>query len=311
MCRLAVTNFSRDNCFQLAAAVSYYTIFSIAPLLFIVVAVLGLIGGDARILDMIHARTTELINPQAADFITGLVQKAYSPRTSLISSLIGFGALLVTATTFMLNLKRSLNIIWNVSDTQPGGIKAMLKDRLRALVFILGFGLLLFASLVADTALVTTQEYLLNTLGATGLQRLGLAKSGATFLLFLGLFTALFKLLPDAHVSWKDTLVGALLTTLLFLLGKVGIGYYLGRTNLGVYGPASTAIAFLLWVNYSALILFLGAEFTQAYAKIFGSDIKAKHAQPGREFEERAGKSSALQEKNENGDAAPVSPSGE
>lgn len=274
--------FMNDNCFQLAAGLSYYAVFSLAPLLFLVVAVFGFLGGSSRAMEYISTQASEAAGPEVAAYLVDLVHKAYSPSKGWLATGLAFGTLFMAATTFLTVLQKSLNIVWGVQAAKSGGVGLLVRDRVRSLGLILLFGVVLFVSLAASTALKGAADWLLTYVSSQTLARIDLGQRAATFLLLWSLFGLLFKLLPDASVRWRDVGVGAFLTTVLFGLGKEAISLYLARSNLGMYGPAGTVIAMLLWVNYSSLILLLGAEFTQQWADVFGRDIRSR-------FEDKSG----------------------
>lgn len=269
-------SFGRDNCTQLAAALSYYAVFSLAPILFLVVAVFGFLGGSEDAVGYISQQVEAAAGPQASEFLMELVSKAFTPATGYVATALAMGTLLLTATTFLLNLQKALNLVWNVQQAKSGGIKAMLKDRVRSLFLILIFGLLLFLSLAANTIIQGAEQYLLQYVDSRTLSRIDIGQQVGALVLMTLMFTMVFRLLPNAVVRVWDALVGGLITALLFSLGKELISLYLARASLGVYGPASAAIALLMWINYSAMIFLLGAEFTQQFAAMYGKPIRAR-----------------------------------
>ena len=271
-----VFGFSDDNCFTLAAALSYYALFSLAPLLVILTSALSLVGGSQEVLDLIHGYAAEYLSPQGAEAIRGIVKSAYQPSRSIIASLIGLGTLVATATTMLANLQNSLNIVWRVAQDKQYGVLRLLKDRLISLVLILLMGLLLFLLTIAQAIMVGAYGYLARWLPVETLATLEALQQALSFLGLALLIGLVYKVLPNARIAWRDVAVGALVTALLLFIGKTAIGHFLGLSaTASMYGPASAIILVLLWLNYSSLILFLGAEFTKAWSDLYGTEIRS------------------------------------
>lgn len=268
--------FSDDNCFTLAAALSYYTLFSLAPLLVILISALSLVAGSQDVVNLVHSYVSDYLGSQAAETIRRLMEKAYQPSSSIIASLIGLGTLAVTATTMLANLQNSLNIVWGVAQSKKSSVLRMLLDRLNSLVLILLMGALLLLLTIVQAIMTGAYGYLIQWLPVTTLNLLDILQQVLSFLGLALLIGVVFKVLPDARITWRDVAVGALVTALLLFLGKTVIGYYLGRSaTASMYGPASAIILMLLWINYSSLILFWGAEFTQAWSELYGTAIRS------------------------------------
>ncbi len=271
-----VYGFSDDNCFTLAAALSYYALFSLAPLLVILISALSLVAGSQDVVNLVYGYVAEYLGSQAAETIRRLMEKAYQPSSSLIASLIGLGTLVVTATTMLANLQNSLNIVWGVAQTKKTGVLRMLLDRLNSLVLILLMGGLLLLLTIVQAVMTGAYGYLTQWLPVATLNLLDFLQQILSFTGLALLIGVIFKFLPDARIAWRDVAVGSLVTALLLFLGKTAIGYYLGRSaTASMYGPASAIILMLLWINYSALILFMGAEFTQAWSELYGTSIRS------------------------------------
>ncbi|EGJ50773.1 YihY/virulence factor BrkB family protein [Desulfocurvibacter africanus] len=271
-----VYGFSDDNCFTLAAALSYYALFSLAPLLVILISALSLVAGSQDVVNLVYEYVSEYLGSQAATTIRRLMEQAYQPSSSIIASLIGLGTLVVTATTLLANLQNSLNIVWGVAQAKKYGVLRMLLDRLNSLVLILLMGLLLLLLTVVQAVMTGAYGYLIQWLPVDTLALLDILQQVLSFLGLALLIGLVFKVLPDARIVWRDVAVGSLVTALLLFLGKTAIGYYLGRSaTASMYGPASAIILMLLWINYSSLILFLGAEFTQAWSELYGTAIRS------------------------------------
>jgi membrane protein len=273
--KLAYQDWKEDNASRLSAALAYYTIFSLAPLLVIVIAITGLIWQADAVRMQILSQVSDLVGPEGADFIANLISNRGKPAEGIVALLIGIIALLFGALGVFNELHNSLNIIWEVEVERPPGflqaVKKLLIDRFLSFAMILAIGFLLLVSLVVTTALSATQETIGNAfpLSELLLQIVNLAISLAVITV---LFALIFKFLPDIEIEWRDVWIGAFVTALLFSVGKALIGIYLGNSAVAsTFGAAGSLVLLLLWIYYSAQILFFGAEFTQVYANQYGS----------------------------------------
>jgi membrane protein len=290
--KLAYQDWNEDNASRLAAALAYYTIFSLAPMLVIVIATAGLIWDTEAVRDQILSQVRDLIGPQGADFIASLISSTGSPAEGIVALIIGILTLLLGALGVFNELHNSLNLIWNIRMEKPAGflesIKKLLIDRFLSFAMILAIGFLLLVSLVVTAALSATQETIGDAfpLSEWVWQILNLAISIAVIAV---LFALMFKFLPDAKIAWRDAWIGAFFTSLLFSLGKAAIGIYLGNSAVAsAFGAAGSLILLLLWIYYSAQILFFGAEFTQVYANRYGSKIAPEGKKASALEEDRA-----------------------
>jgi len=268
-------DWSEDKAPRLAAALAYYTIFSIAPLLFLVIVITGIvIGNNQEVQQQLFAQISNLAGQGAADQIEGLVNQQFSNTGSnIFATLIGIVTLIFGATGVFGQLQDALNTIWEVEPKKGGGIMGMVKGRFLSFTMILGVSFILLVSLVVSASVSALGTFLQNNLpgGEFLWQVVNFLISTAIITL---IFAMIFKILPDVEIAWKDVWLGALITALLFNLGKFLIGLYIGRSAVtSAYGAAGSLIVILLWVYYSAQILFLGAEFTQVYARRRGSRI--------------------------------------
>lgn len=272
--RQTFTEWNEDKAPRLAAALSYYTIFSLAPLLVIVIAIVGLIFGKSAVQNQIVGQITSLVGKQSADAIQAMIAGASNPKSSLIATVIGLVTLILGAAGVFGQLQDSMNTIWEVAPKPGRGLKGILRDRLLSFAMVLVIGFLLLVSLVISTVISALSQFASGLLPFSGFmfQWINLVVS---FIVVALLFALTFKYLPDVVISWRDVWFGAVFTSLLFTIGKWLIGLYLGRSTINsTYGAAGSLIVVLLWVYYSSQILFLGAEFTQVYGKRFGSEIK-------------------------------------
>ena len=255
-----------DKAPRLAAALSYYTAFALPPLLVLLVGIAGLIYGADAVRDRLIDQIAGLVGEDSARLLGSAIQEADTTTGSGWAVFIGIAVLLFGATGVFGQLQESLNTIWEAKPHEGGGIWKLIRSRLLSFAAVLGTGFLLLVSLALSAAIgglvdmagrVETLEPLL-----VGLD---LVTSVAVITV---LFALMFKYLPDVQIAWKDVWFGALVTSLLFVAGKFGIGLYIGAGNVGsVYGAAGSLIIILVWIYYSALILFFGAELTQAWAK--------------------------------------------
>ncbi len=265
--------FSKDKASRLAAALSYYTIFSIAPLLTIAIAIAGAVFGEDAATGAIEAQLQGLIGEAGATVIQNAILNASKPQQGIIASLISVGILIFAATGLFVELQDSLNTIWEVQPKPGRAVKTMFRQRFLSFAMVLGIGFLLLVSLVFSAILATVVNYFSNTLPGTAFVW-PLVNFIVGFIVTTVLFGLIFKVLPDVKITWSDVLIGAALTALLFSFGRFLLGQYLGRTSFSsTYGAAGSIVAILVWVNYAAQILFFGAEFTQVYARKYGSQI--------------------------------------
>jgi membrane protein len=276
-----IQEWSEDKAPRLAAALAYYTIFSIAPLLVLVIAITGfIVGNNTTIRDQVITQVQGLVGQQGADAISQLIQQTGQPRNGILASVIGIVTLLFGATGLFGQLQDALNTIWDVQPKPGRKIMGVIKDRFLSFTLVLGLCFLLLVSLVISAALSVLNGYFSSLLGGAGIiaQVINFIVSTAVITL---IFAMIFKILPDIEIHWGDVWIGALVTALLFSIGKGALGLYLGRSAAAsAYGAAGSLVVLILWVYYSAQILFFGAEFTQVYARRAGSQLApSKNAQ--------------------------------
>ena len=264
----------QDKASMLAAALAYYTVFSITPLLVIAIAIAGAVFGQEAARGEILEQINGLVGEQGAQVIETALSNADRPQLSGIASIISIVVLLVGASGVFAQLQQALNIVWNVKVKPDAGIGEFIRKRLLSFGMVLTIGFLLLVSLMLSAMLSGISKLQINLLpGFTIFWQL--LNLGISFGFISLLFALIYKYLPDVHIRWKDVWVGAIITALLFTFGKYIIGLYLGRGSLGsAYGAAGSLIVFLAWVFYSAQILLFGAEFTQVYARKYGRKIR-------------------------------------
>jgi membrane protein len=272
LARQSVTAWIDDYAPSMGAAISYYTVFSIAPLLIIVIAVAGLVWGRDAVQGEIVAQLTGLIGQDGAVGVQALIESANKPAKGLVATLVSVAVLLVGATTVFAELQSALDRVWDVPPSQKAsGIWATLRARLLSLGFILGLGFLLSVSLVFSAGVAAFGGWA-NGLFPGWELLLQVVNTAISLGISSLLFAMIFKLMPQASVSWRDVWVGAAVTAVLFEIGKALIGLYIGKSSVtSSFAAAGSLVVLLLWVYYSAQIFLLGAEFTWVFAHQHGS----------------------------------------
>jgi membrane protein len=264
-----VKDFLDDDCPMMAAALSYYTVFSLPPLLILLLVMVGAFVGVDRVQEALSSQLGNLMGPGAQQGVLTIFTEAKRPDVNRgLASFIGVVALIAGATGVVGQLQAALNKAWEVKpDPEQGGVKNFIGKRILSIGMILGLAFLLLVSLVVSAAISafgTALGRMVPGLGEPLLHVLNFAISLAIFML---LFATMFKVLPDAVIEWRDVWVGAAVTSVLFGIGKFAIGLYLGRSDPGqAYGAAGSLAIMLVWIYYAAMILLLGAEFTQSWA---------------------------------------------
>ncbi|MFN7160686.1 MAG: YihY/virulence factor BrkB family protein [Candidatus Gracilibacteria bacterium] len=266
----------KDNVPRMSAALSYYTVFSLAPLLIIIISVAGIFLGQDAAQGNIVAQMQSLIGQSGATFIQDILKNASKPEASSIAAVIGVITLVLGASGVFSELQSSLNTIWGVKPDPKKGIWGAIKDRFLSFTLVIGVAFLLLVSLSVDAVLSALNDYiasLLSSFAATYMiQGLSVLIS---FLLITVLFGLIYKVLPDRNLKWRHVIIGALVTSFLFTIGKFLIGLYIGNSNFtDTYGAAGSLIVILLWVFYASSILFLGAEFTKVYVRSEGAKVE-------------------------------------
>lgn len=267
-------SFDEDNVFKLSAALAYYTIFSIAPMLMIIIALVGFVYGKEAIQGEIYMQINELVGNSAALQIQEIIRNISSARETKFATIVGIITLAFGATGVFTEIQDSINLIWGVKAKPKRGFLKLIFNRVLSFSMVVGMGFLLIVSLVVNALMTSFGKALANYFPELTVYVLYGINFLFTFLVITTLFGVIFKVLPDAVIRWRDVGVGALATAVLFLLGKMAISFYLGSSDLGTtYGAAGSLIIILLWVYYSSVILYIGAEFTHVYAARYGRKI--------------------------------------
>ena len=270
-----------DNALRLSAALAYYSIFSIAPLLVISISIAGLVLGEDAVRGQLTEQLQGTIGRQAAEAVQTMVQSASKRSDGWLGASVGFATLMLGASGVFGQLKDALNTIWEVKARGGAGVGGFLRARLLNFGMVLVIGFLLLTSLLLTTAFAALSGYFEKLVGVPVFFGV-LVGLGVSISLDTVLFAFIFKVLPDAQIEWRHVWTGAVVTALLFELGKFGLGIYLGReSTASSFGAAGSVVLLLLWVYYASAILMFGAEFTRAYARATGYEIKpAAGAEP-------------------------------
>ncbi|MEH6304956.1 YihY/virulence factor BrkB family protein [Olivibacter sp. CPCC 100613] len=278
--------FGDDKVSKMSAALSYYTIFALAPLLIIILAVVSFVLGDDAQQGKVFQQINEYVGADAAAFIQSLIQGLSVGKGSIIATIIGVGTLIFASTKVFVEMQDSLNMIFNVKPKPKRGWVKLLIDRALSFSIVLILGFLLVVSLLLNVVIsvisTTLINYLpdlqifgLNLFDETTNIALYLTNTLITFIVLSILFGCIFKFLPDVKIKWKDVRSGAFFTAILFMIGKWAIGLYMQyAAPASGYGAAGSIVIILLWINYTSSILFFGAEFTEKNAEMFGDGIK-------------------------------------
>jgi membrane protein len=267
---------NEDKASQMAAALAYYTVFSLAPLLIIVIAIAGFFFGEEAARGEIVGQIKGLVGTDGATVIQTALENAHTPgsNSGIIASLISIAILIFGASGVFVQLQDSLNEIWDVDPNAEKGMGKAVKKRAMSFAVVLSIGFLLLVSLVLSAALSAINNFASGLLPGFDFfwQLLNFL---LPFVVTTVLFALMYKYLPDIDITWRDVWVGATLTSVLFSVGRYLIGLYLGSSTFGsTYGAAGSLVILLAWIYYSVQILFFGAEFTQVYARRYGSQVK-------------------------------------
>src|SRR6185437_15133016 len=266
--------FSDHRITKMSSSLAYYTIFSLAPLLIIIISLSGLFLGKDAAEGKIYEQLSNFIGPDTASQLQTMIQNASLTGKSKFAAIVGVATLIIGATTVFAQIQDSINFIWGIKPKPKKGWLNMLKNRFLSFSVIVGLGFLLLVSLTISTLIETFSNSLKVHFPQITVVVLYVINVVITLIVTTLIFGAIFKVLPDAKIKWRDVLAGAITTAVLFMLAKFGISFYISKSNVGsTYGAAGSLIILLLWIYFSAIILYFGAEFTKAYTIEFGSEI--------------------------------------
>jgi membrane protein len=268
-------SWSAHNIAREGAALAYYTIFSLAPLLIIAVGISGLIIGQKAAQGELQHQLTQIVGPQTAGAVQSMVANTKRTGSGVVATIIGFIVLILGAIGVFSQLQESLDLIWNVQPKTGQGIRGMILTRVWGFLLLLGIGILILISVAISTALSSLNRFIQISALPGGAIWWQVVNNVVSCLILILLFAMIYKLLPDVRMSWKDVWVGALVTAVLFTIGKFLIGLYLGSAGAtSGFGAAGSLVLILLWVYYSAQLCLFGACFTAVWAKRFGKAIE-------------------------------------
>ncbi|TDE16581.1 YihY/virulence factor BrkB family protein [Dyadobacter psychrotolerans] len=286
--------FMDDNGLKLSAALSYYTIFSLAPMLLVIISILNFFYKNSDIQGELFGQITALVGANAAQQLLEILKNAEMSNKSGVAAAIGIGTLLIGATGVFAEIQDSINFIWSIKSKPKKGWLQYLKNRLLSFSIILTLGFLLLISLGINALVDLLSSRLEARFSEASVVVFYIINMALLLTIITSLFTVIFKVLPDGHVRWRECIVGAAFTAVLFLIGKFVITFYIGQADLGAtYGASASIVILLTWVYYSSIILYFGAEFTKIYAGLDGVAITPnKHAVliVRKELDEKTGK---------------------
>ncbi|WP_421773485.1 YihY/virulence factor BrkB family protein [Gracilimonas sp.] len=272
----AINSFIEDNCFQYSAAVSFYTLFSLAPIVMIAAFVAGFFIGDASVMRELTNFLEKNIGHSSSEAVILLVETIQTDSRNIIYLFVSITFLIISATTVFIQFKDSFNRIFNVAAKPEIGFSKVLIDRVTAFGVIMLLGIAMIFSLILDTTLVWLFEFLLSSFETAQLYLIGFGSNLLTLLMVFIAVLVMYYTLPDAKVRWRHLLIGSLITTLLLSIGKFGVGMIIGNSSLNqLSGASSSIIILMLWVYYSSIIIFFGVELVKALAESGEGEIKA------------------------------------
>lgn len=274
----AVNGFIDDKVIKLSAALAYYTVFSIGPTIIIVIYLAGVFYGQEAVQGTVFNELKDLVGAQAAAQIQDVIRNVAQNSQGSFAAIFGTITLVIGATTVFAEIQDSINDIWGLRPKPKRGWLKMLTNRLLSFSVIVSLGFILLVSLILNGLIEALMDRLKTRFPDMTVMMLYVINLLITFSITTSLFAIIFKVLPDAIIRWKDVMVGAMVTAVLFMLGKFAITFYISRSDIGTtFGAAGSLVILLVWVYYSAIILYFGAEFTKAYATAYGSHIQPSH----------------------------------
>lgn len=272
--RQVFSEYVSDNVLKYSASLAYYTTLSLAPMLIIIIYVSGMLFGKEAMSGQIYTEMKGLVGNDAALQIQNTIQNIHLSKDTPVATTISLIVLLIGATGIFAEIQDSLNKIWGLKLTNKSTWLKMITDRLISFSLIISLGFVLVVSLLLSAVVMAVSQRINHFIGGNGEIMLMVLENGISILVTTIVFATIFKVLPDAKIKWKDVIIGAFITSLLFMIGKIVIGYYLGKSNLAtVFGAAGSVIIIMIWVYYSSATLYLGAVFTKVYATNFGGRI--------------------------------------
>lgn len=273
--KISINEFLDDNCVKFSASLSYYTIFALPPLAILVISGTGYFFGEEAVKGEFFDQIREFVGDKAALEIQDSIKNITLYGNTVLATIIGFVTLLFSASAVFAEIQSSINYIWELKPKPKKGILRFVKNRLLSFSMIGALGFVLLVSLIVNTIIQSMYSQLSFLFTADTMYLASFINTLVVFLIISVLFGFIFKTLPDGKVGWKETMVGAGFTAILFMIGKWGIGLYIGGSSqTSLYGAAGSVLVILVWVYYSAIILYFGAVFTKNYSELFGTPIE-------------------------------------
>ncbi|MFT4061972.1 MAG: YihY/virulence factor BrkB family protein [Edaphocola sp.] len=271
----AGNGFSDDKGMKLSSALAYSTIFSLPPMLLLVIVFGGAFYGQDAVQGKIFHELNGIVGATTATQIQDVIKGLQAAKGSMAATIIGAAALVMGATGIFVEIQDSLNMIWGVRPRAKKGFVKLVLNRLMSFSMIIGLGFLMIVSLIVNTLLLALSGYILRFFPYLPINLISVINTAVIFFVISFLFSVIFKMLPDVRIKWKQVWPGSFVTAGLFILGKWVIGIYISNNNtVSLYGAASSIIILLLWIYFSAAILYFGAEFTRAYIEYHGKTIE-------------------------------------
>jgi membrane protein len=266
--------FIEDDAIKLSAALAYYTIFALPPLLIIIITICGFFFGEEAVTGQLYGQINALVGNDAAIQIQGAIKNVELSGSTILATIFGVTMLLIGASGVFVEIQSSINYIWGLRAKPNKGFKKFIQNRLMSFSMIVSLGFLMVVSLIVNTILDVLNSRLKLYFPESTIYLFYGINSVIVFSIITLLFALIFRTLPDGIIKWRDACFGAACTAILFMVGKFAIGYYLGNSTIGsIYGATGSVIIILVWVYYSSIILYFGAEFTKVYAKKYGGKI--------------------------------------
>jgi len=268
------SEFVEDDVLKYSASLAYYTIFSIAPVIIVIISVCGVLFGKEAIQNQLYGQINELVGSSAADQIQDTIKNIHLTGSNIFATTVGIIVLLIGATGIFGEVQDSLNKIWGLRLKKRKIWWKLILNRLLSFSLIICLGFVMMVSLLLNALVSAFGNFLARYFSEFSVIFIQITDNVLTFVITTFLFSLMFKVLPDAKIKWKDVFIGGFITAVFFTLGKLAVGYYLGSSNIAtIYGAAGSVMIVMVWVYYSSIILYLGAEFTKVYAKLYGGKI--------------------------------------
>jgi len=297
----SANGFIDDRLMKMSGALSYYTIFSMGPLLLIMISICSIFFGRDAVEGKVYAQLSRFVGHDTASQLQTIIQHAAISGKGALATILGVGLLIMGASSVFAEMQESINIIWGVKSKPKSGWKSFLLNRLLSFSMIVSLAFLLLVSLGISAIIEILGNRLQAGFPGLSVVIIYMINTVISIAITTFIFAVIFKVLPDADIKWKDVIIGSIATMILFLLGKFAISFYISKSNIGsTYGATGSLIVILLWVYYSAMILYFGAEFTKFYAVHVGDEIKpSEYAVTVEQVEQEKGKMS-IQEMEKN-----------